>query len=641
MKCVIATFAFAVLQCPALAVGDTDIAFPADSGIVDVTEYGAVPDDDVDDTAAIQEALDAHPSGNHIFYFPSGTYLISATLRPARDDGVTKRNVFQGQNRGKTVLKLADDLGHDDAVIDFRAGPAQFFRNAVRNLTIDIGCGNPRATGLKFNASNQGTVFNVTIRSADGSGAVGLDMRHSDEVGPLLVHNVEIIGFEIGIWTAWQTASQTFEDIALRDQSRFGWVNEASQSVFAHRVRSVNPVPAIWNAPAGLPGGGQGKFALVDAVLEGIGDAEKVEAIRNQKSMYVRDVRTPGYKHALHNTQIGFRGNGSLAGPEIEEYWANGAAENRRGGPFELFPSPDCSLHLPIKDAPVPPLEQDLAKWDGPQRYGGAPDDGQDDSLAMQAAIDSGATTVYLPRGTWNVDGDVILRGNVERLIGTEAHIAGRGKIRIADGRSKTVVIERLQGGGVTYEHASRRTVVFRHLLGWTYRAAIEHPGDVFVEDIVGAPVVFRRQNVWARQLDIEGDIEHRFNIEAKLVADGGQVWVLGFKTEDDGAHILTRDGGRTELLGALHVGGATQGPSLHYGERQLLCSRRQRGNGSRPRDAGWRNTERPIRERRSVHGIPPGRYRDHLRGQRRRRSRRSHRRMGIGRLRAGRLHRA
>jgi hypothetical protein len=163
---------------------------------------------------------------------------------------------------------------------------------------------------------------------------------------------------------------------------------------------------------------------------------------------------------------------------------------------------------------------------------------GTGDSLAMQAAIDSGATTVYLPRGTWNVDGDVILRGNVERLIGTEAHIAGRGKIRIANGRSKTVVIERLQGGGVTYEHASRRTVVFRHLLGWTYRAAIEHPGDVFVEDVVGAPVVFRRQNVWARQLDIEGDIEHRSDIEAKLVNDGG----------------------RTELLGALHVGGATQG---------------------------------------------------------------------------------
>jgi hypothetical protein len=88
--------------------------------------------------------------------------------------------------------------------------------------------------------------------------------------------------------------------------------------------------------------------------------------------------------------------------------------------------------------------------------------------------------------------------------------------------------------------------------LGWSYQAVIDQPGDVFVEGVVGAPVVFRRQNVWARQLDIEGDIEDRPDIEAKLVNDGGTVWILGFKTEDNGTHILTRNGGRTELLGVL-----------------------------------------------------------------------------------------
>jgi len=546
---------------PSFRAAAESVAFPQDSGVVDVTAFGAVPDDGEDDTAAIQKALDGHPSGNHIFFFPNGEYHVSETLRPARDDGVTKRNIFQGQNRQKTILKLIDGLNHDNAVIDFRAGPAQFFRNAVRNLTIDVGRGNPRASGLKFNASNQGTVSNVTIRSADRAGQVGLDLRHSDEVGPLFVRDLEVVGFEVGIWTGWQTASQTFEDVTLRDQKRVGWVNEASQSVFAHRVRSVNEVPAIWNAPWKLPGSGQGKFVLVDAVLKGTGKAKDVEAIRNQKSMYVRDVGTPGYRRALTNWQVGRRGNGSLDGREVEEYWANGSSDNRRGGPFQLFPSPDCSLQLPIRDAPVPPLEPDRSQWDGPQNHNGLPNDGKDDTQAIQAAIDSGATTVYLPRGTWTIDGEVILRGNVQRLIGTEAHIAGRGKIRIVDGRSKAVVIERLQGGGVTYEHASQRAAVFRHLLGWTYKAGIDKPGDVYVEDVVGAPVVFRNQNVWARQLDIEGDIEDRADVEAKLVNDGGSVWILGFKTEDDGAHILTRNGGRTELLGALHVGGATQGP--------------------------------------------------------------------------------
>lgn len=569
MKSVLITIGLALLPSIAHGENNREIVFPKDSGVIDVADHGAAPDDGRDDTAAIQQALDEHPSGNHIFYFRSGVYHISGTLQPAKDDGVTKRSIFQGQNRAKTVLRLADDLNHEGAVIDFRSGPAQFFRNAVRDLTIEIGRGNPQASGLNFNASNQGTVSNVTIRSADGTGRIGLDMRHSGEVGPLFVRDVEIVGFEVGIWTGWQTASQTFQDVTLRHQSRFGWVNEASQSVFAHRIRSENAVPAIWNAPWRLPGNGQGKFLLVDAVLQGVGDAQKVAAIRNHKSMYVRDVRTPGYKAALDGRQIGFRGNGSVSGLAIEEYWANGSGERRRGEPFQLFPSPDRSLRLPIVDAPVAKLEPELSKWSGPQKYGGIANDGKDDSRAIQAAVDSGATTVYLPRGTWNIDDRVILRGNVQRLLGTEATIAGQGTIVIADGNPESVVVERLQSGRITYEHASRRTAVFRHLLGWRYGASIADPGDVFVEDVVGVPVVFRRQNVWARQLDIEGNIEGNTEgtiaagepIEAKLVNDGGRVWILGFKTEDDGTHILTRNGGQTELLGALHVGDSTTGP--------------------------------------------------------------------------------
>jgi hypothetical protein len=558
----------------------SDIVFPADGGVIVVTAYGAMPNDGRDDTAAIRKALDEHPSGNHIVYFPNGHYLISQTLRPALDDGVTKRNIFQGQSREGTVLKLRDGLGHDDAVIDYRGGPAQFFRNAVRDLTIDIGRGNPKATGLKFNASNQGTVRNVTIRSADGAGRTGLDLRHSGEVGPLLVKDLLVVGFDVGIWSGWQTASQTFEDVTLRHQRTFGWVNEASQSVFAHRVRSVGEVPAIWNAQYQLPGDGQGKFLLVDAVLRGKGRASQVEAIRNGKAMYLRDVRAPGYKRVLTNAQRGFRGNGSVHGERIEEYWANGSAENRRGGPFQLFPSPDQSLRLAIEAAPAVPWESDLSRWAGPHHHGGTANDGEDDTAALQAAVDSGAGTVYLPRGRWRIDGTVVLRGAVERLLGTEAHVAGRGTVRIGPGRPEVVAIERLQGGGITWEHASGRTVIFRHLLGWTYKSSVEQPGDVFIEDVVGAPVVFRRQRVWARQLDIEGDIEDRDGVEAKLVNDGGSVWILGFKTEDDGTHIITRNGGETELLGALHVGAATQLPQYITEEARFAAAITNGGPG-------------------------------------------------------------
>ncbi len=56
------------------------------------------------------------------------------------------------------------------------SAPAQRFRNAVRDLTLEVGARNSGAIGMQFNASNQGTVRNVTIRAAEGSGRIGLDL---------------------------------------------------------------------------------------------------------------------------------------------------------------------------------------------------------------------------------------------------------------------------------------------------------------------------------------------------------------------------------------------------------------------------------------------------------------------------------
>ncbi len=521
--------------------------FPADAGVLDVTQYGVIPDDEMDDTAAIQSLLNAHPSGHTIFYFPKGVYEISSTLRPAIDDGVTKRNIFQGESEKGTVLKLCDNMGFRDAVIDFGRGPAQFFRNAVRDLTIDIGIGNPQASGLKFNASNQGTVRNVTIRSGEG-GKIGLDLQHSDEIGPLLVDHLTVEGFDRGIVTRFQTASQTFENITLNNQGSVGWHNLSSQTVFARGVFCRGEVTAILN-------NGEGRMLLVDAQLQGRGDAINQTAVRNQKSLYLRNVRISGFGGGLGSRLVSSRGNGGLATGLIEEYWANGSANQRRGGPFELFPSPDTMLRLPIRD--IPRLDPDpLSDWAGPHQFGGAPNDGIDDTAAIQAALNSGAKTVYLPRGTWQLQGTVKVEGAVHRVLGTEASLQGGGTIRIGRGRPQTVIIERLQGGSIRYEHASQRTLVLQHLLGFQYHSSVPKPGDLFLSDVTGKHLVLHNQNVWARQLDLESDIEEDPEIPAKILNDGARLVILGLKTEDDGTHIKTIHAGQTELLGALHVGG-------------------------------------------------------------------------------------
>ncbi len=113
--------------------------------------------------------------------------------------------------------------------------------------------------------------------------------------------------------------------------------------------------------------------------------------------------------------------------------------------------------------------------------------------------------------------------------------------------------MEQPSGGGpeqFPIEHASSRTLVIRHcIIGRYFNTGT---GDLFVEDVCGGPWGIRNQRVWARQLNAEQPT-------TKIVNDGGQLWILGLKTERPGTLIKTRNGGETELLGGFCY--ATGGP--------------------------------------------------------------------------------
>lgn len=544
---------------------DDNVVFPDDAGVIDLTQppYLVRGDGATDNTEAIQRAFEDNPSGNKIFYLPEGEYLVSNTIAWKGLDGAQeKRNILQGQNTHSTIIRLVDNAaGYQDpdnrrAVINTGFKPAQRFRNAIRNLTVSTGSGNPGAAGIQFIANNQGGIYSVIIRSEDGTGTLGLDMQYTDEIGPLLVKELVVEGFDIGIKTEFQTASQTFEDIYLSDQNTYGWHNTGTQTVFARNVTSDNSVPAILNNR-------EGRFLLIDATLTNTAGTGG-DAIINQKSFYARNVATPGYETAITNNLLNFRGNSALRGPYIEEYWANGAYQNRYGGPFELFPSPDQSLNLPVAETPFLPWENDLSEWVSPVEFGGRPDDGLDDTEALQQAIDAGKTTVYLPNNVWRIDGELIVRGNVERLIGTEARLEGAGSIRVKDGAAANVRIERLEvGDNLRLIHNTSRSITFSAILsllrGLNYEST-EIAGDLFLEDVnMEAFTLQPQQRLWARQLNIETDTED--DDRAKLTNNGGTAWILGYKTEMGGTTIKTTDGGATELLGALHVSGTGDAP--------------------------------------------------------------------------------
>jgi hypothetical protein len=209
------------------------------------------------------------------------------------------------------------------------------------------------------------------------------------------------------------------------------------------------------------------------------------------------------------------------------------------------FLSPAESLRLPVKETPLPEWEPP-SKWAVVDTFGADASGKADSADAIQRAMDSGATTVFLP-GHYTASRTIEVRGKVRRVIGISGWM-NYGKrepvnFRIGDG-DEPVFIENFSGlhGGIEID--TKRPVVLRSVGTHTIKStARSEGGEVYLEDVVGDDFRFRKQRVWARQLNIENQGTH-------LTNDGGDVWVLGYKTERGGTLVHTLGGGRTEILG-------------------------------------------------------------------------------------------
>jgi hypothetical protein len=299
--------------------------------------------------------------------------------------------------------------------------------------------------------------------------------------------------------------------------------------VSIENLASSNAVPALVNRH------GDGVVTILGARLRAPAGTPDGACIINRGFMYARDVRAPGYAVAVENRS----GTGEGArGPEVDEFVSHEPLCFPGGRPE--------ALRLPVR--PTPEVAQDPPEqWAGPHLFGASPGDGEDDTEAFQRAIDSGKTTVYLPNGTWTLGGELRVRGAVRRIVGCEAALKGKADIRIVDGTSPVVVIERIEVrySKIVIRHESRRTLVLSSVRLWR-DGAYEGTGggDLFVEDVCGDPWIFNDQRVWARQLNPESS-KHTM-----IAGRDSRVWILGLKTEGDGP-VLEASGGAVEICGA------------------------------------------------------------------------------------------
>ncbi len=546
-----------------------EILFPADpQAVMEIRkDCGAKGDGIADDTAAIQSAIEQSTSGDRsrFLYLPNGIYKITRTItfKPPGDgkEGSMVGPWIYGQDRDKTILRLVDgaegfgDPAKPKEMIRGVSRPdgakmnADFFDRTMVNLTIDTG-NNAGAVGIKFYSNNTGLMKDVLIR---GNGVCGLDLGFNDQNGPLLIQDIHIEGFATGINTGHILNSQTLSRVTVRDASQVGLL---------HRGQ-VLAVEGLDVAGCPLPIDTDGVLATVDCRLEGKGEQTGLAIKIQEADSVVYAARlTMGPGAGIANAATGK----TQTGASVREFFSPEAVTLGDK-------TPKTGLMLQPAREPTVGWPKRAEDWVCANDFGAVDGDDKDDAEAIQKAVDEAAkrqaSGVYLRGGrrgdpNWYLmKRDVTIHGSVQRVMGF-------GFVRIFGGSSRDATYpENLAKFIVADDPSGPQTVIFQHLqvfapepsFGIEARSAkrtvvcqttggtvIARPSStVFMTNCVGHCYQEKGSTIWARQWNTErGPAIVKVNTRNR----GGQLWILGMKTEATSVKVETTDGGRTEILG-------------------------------------------------------------------------------------------
>ncbi len=555
----IGVFATLILSSPAPSA--KGVIFPNDSNaVIDVKrDLGAKGDGVHDDTEALQKGIHLSCSrqgtNTKVLYIPNGVYRVTKKLVvqfPEDRSGIGPW--IYGQSRDGVIIKL-DDGANVDAVLqthprDENPGSADWFMRTIYNLTIDVG-NNPNTDGIRFFSNNTGIIKNVRIK---GRGRIGIN-SFMNLNGPNIVQDTIVEGFEIGIRSVWMWG-QTLSRVTIRN-CKIGLEVEGNSVAVENLVVENTPLPIHnklpkdwfwWSGVLAIVGG---RFVNGDP---------NGPAILNQGVLYARDITVSGFKLAIKSEPLKSEPR-YAAGPKVAEFVSHDVKRLFDEAPLQ-------AMRLPIKQEPVVPWETNPNNWVCANDFGATYGDNKDDTEAIQKAIDFAAanrkTVVYL-RGIggsdpnwYTLNGEVYLRGTVRHIIGLGFGriIAGEnGKFVIDDKSAPVVKFENIQAFGgrppIVENRSKNRVLVLENC---DLKVLGTGRGDIFVTNCPShVEIRSKGQNLWARQLNPEGDSDVGLVINA-----GGNLWILGMKSEGRGVRIRTCDDGRTEVFGVFMYGFGT-----------------------------------------------------------------------------------
>jgi len=417
---------------PALAGPSAFESAPVDSRAVTVKGKG---DGRADDTDAIQSAIDqaAEQGGGGIVFLPSGRYRISRTIlvwpsirvfgtgrtrpvlflgdnTPGFQKGLGSMVVFTGARRGDNAR---GDIGRIElprvpfppqTVVPFDpkiwdANPSTFY-SAMSNVDVEIGAGNPGATGIRFRVAQHGFLSNMDFKL--GSGFAGIYQAGN------VVHNLRFYGGRYGIVTEKPSPAWPFTVIDATFEG------QRSAAIREHEAGLTLVNVVMRNVPVGIEiNRGYGDWLWgKDVRFERVRQAAVI--ISNENSVYTQI----GFDNALaSDTPVfaKFRDSGRTVPGKGRNYrvkaFSHGVAVPALGQLGSVATEADIATigQLPAQRSRAIRLLPPVAQWANVRDLGVVGDGQTDVTAALQQAIDK-HRVVYLPLGVYKVSDTIRLR---------------------------------------------------------------------------------------------------------------------------------------------------------------------------------------------------------------------------------------
>lgn len=532
--------------------------FPEDYAYVDVTKppYNADNTGKTDCTDAINKALTnngstvffendsrkrtytvggkIYPVGHRgpVIYFPAGTYLVSDRIMPSylHDRDYSACRVWiQGAGIDKTIIKLKDKAAKyqnkekpraivrtgNDGSGGHLANSA--YNNHLADFTIINGKNNPGAIGLWYDVANTGVAENIKIVS-EGPGWAGITC---DKVaGTGLVKKTEIIGFDYGVNYNYpdDVNNIVFEYLKVSGQKIAGFRSRTKMSIIRKLTSIQNrDIPAI------LLDSHHAMMILIDSQIIGEKQFSRAIEINGGTPVYLRDIRIKNYKTAVkHNSSI----NRDIVDTEyITDYYST-------SNESELLEDRYSTIKLPVRETPSYHVN-DMTLWKNAKEFGAIPNDGKEDSGAIEKAINSmpEGGILYFEYGLYRVSRDLNIDTKARKIDFCGARFEKSRiffNINNINNRANEIIFNNLHSRTGFHQNSSGTLVIKNKFPQTKITSSTESKGDIILENLGPFPGISIQggNKLWA----------HSINQEiGRASYDNCQAWLFGVNHEMKG----------------------------------------------------------------------------------------------------------